>query len=243
MIRAVLAGFMIATASLFVAAPAFATLVQATSSALLAAEVQMDWSAFGPTRSVIHSPAQATVGGVTAAIDSTSGNLFVFQQGHQFRGDFAPGTSVLLQVFITDHLTISFSTPVWGVGFNVDPVTFRGNYEMVMFAYSADGVLIGSVAVDGTASGSNSGTAPFIGGRAYVLPISTIQIGFLGSDDPLLDAKPLDPQSLRGDVALGAISLATKIPEPASAIIVMSGMTLIGLSRWRRLRTRLNATV
>jgi hypothetical protein len=212
----------------------YAQLSQVASRAALDGNLTVPWTAFGPVPSELQVYQQATIGPETVGINSSSGVLYVGQQGNGFTGDFAPGTVVLMQPNADDGEVVGFSTPVAGFGVDIDPIGFTGNFTAYMAAYDAVGNLIGIVSVNGVATGTGAGTAPFLGATSFADLISHVDFGLVEPGNPDVSQFSLDGIPVLGNIAIDNASLAL-VPEPESSAILVGGLLVLAFARRRLL--------
>src|ERR1043165_1252240 len=98
------------------AAAADAGIVQISNASQLGAFDTVDWSIFGPVPSTVSTFAPASVGSMTAQINTAAGQL-TLEPGSTV-GGFLTTDTLLSQLpgNLSDPVLVGFSTPVRGVG-------------------------------------------------------------------------------------------------------------------------------
>jgi len=213
-----------------------AALVQVASSAALGGNLTVPWTAFGSVGSALSVYQQETVGPETVDINSSSGLLYVGQEGNGFTGDFAAGTVVLTQPNADDGEVVGFSTPVAGFGVDIDPVGYTGAFTAYLAAYDSSNNLIGIVSVNGNATGSGVGTAPFLGATSFADPIAYVNFGLVEPGNTDVSQFSLDGIPVLGNIAIDDPTVIL-VPEPASLAVFLTGILMLGWVRRRRLPT------
>jgi len=207
-------------------ASAQANVVQVFSRAAVG-NTTFSFGSFGPAGTVLSTPVFEPGGPGTVGVSSSSGTLYIKQQGTDWNGNFAPGDFLLAQQDDdrSDTFIVSFAgKPVLGVGTQIQPAsgfygTFTGNMEL----FGAGAVLLGTVSVTGDSTSAGDNSAPFIGA------ISNVPIAFIEFD--VATGFPNFP--VEGDLAINDLTLRV-VPEPATLAIL--GPTLLGLAALRRRR-------
>jgi hypothetical protein len=207
-----------------------AQLSQVASRAALDGNLSVPWTAFGPVGAELSVYQQESIGPETVGINSSSGSLYVSQQGNGFTGDFLPGTVVLTQPNADDGEVISFATGVAGFGVDIDPIGFTGSYTAYMAAYDSVGNLIGVISVNGVATGTGAGTAPFLGATSFSDLITHVNFGLVEPGNPDVSQLSLDGIPVLGNIALDDPSLLL-VPEPASFGLVAGGALMLAMAR------------
>ncbi len=218
-----------------VAALGHAALIPVASRSALGSNLTVPWTAFGPPGSTLSVFQQATVGPEQVGINSSSGLLYVRQQGAGFNGDFSPGAVLLTQPNPDDGIAIRFQSPVFGFGTDIDPVGYTGPFTAYLQAFNASGTLLGIVSVSGTASVSGAGTAPFIGATSFADPISYLNLGLVEPGNSAVSQITfLNGVPVLGNVAIDQASAIAPVPEPSSILLVLAGGAMLAQSRRRR---------
>lgn len=211
------------------ASPAAALpIVPVASRVALAGNDTLVWA--GADGAALGSPhVQASVGGLNVAAFATAPalDLFLFiQNGSAFTANFTSGDRLLTTGFDDGPLTLSFATPIRGIGFNIVNQNF-GMFTGTMQFLDLMNNSLGTVSVMGTSSAANDGSAPFLGGVGNLLEISSviISVSAVGGGIPL---------------AINHLSLVTTpVPEPAAALMLLLGLAGVALHR-RRARSQPN---
>jgi hypothetical protein len=212
-------------------APAAAASVTGiTSLTALGADDSIDWGQFATgAATIVGTPFTATTAlGRSVGVDSELVAVAVQQQQPQEGGygGFNPG-EWLVDTQFEPSLTFTFSTPVYGVGAQVDPVEgTMASYTAEIMAYAPGGALLGTFTEPGVANetGVADGSDIFIGIK------STSGIGSVVFET-----------SVGYNFALGTTYLSGTVPEPASWALMLIGFGGLGLTLRSR-RARLQPT-
>ena len=143
------------------ASPAAALpIVPVASRVALAGNDTLVWA--GADGAALGSPhVQASVGGLNVAAFATAPalDLFLFiQNGSAFTANFTSGDRLLTTGFDDGPLTLSFATPIRGIGFNIVNQNF-GMFTGTMQFLDLMNNSLGTVSVMGTSSAANDGSA------------------------------------------------------------------------------------
>jgi PEP-CTERM motif len=193
-------------------------IVPVASRAAMGADDSLTWS--GADGASLLSPyATTSVGGIT--ITATAADLVLFEQngGIGFAANFAPGDR-LLSTFVSDGpITLTFSSAVRGVGFNIAHLV-NGLFIGTLDFFNGINPL-GSVTVAGSSSVANDGSAAFLGGLGTTLDITKVVIS-------------VDSQGGSTALTINDLSLVVSaVPEPTSALLLALGLAGLAL-RCRR---------
>jgi hypothetical protein len=144
-----------------------------------------------------------------------------------WNGNFAPDTSVLYSNGNLGGLTLSFTTPVSGVGAQINSLFYRNStgtpgFQGTLTAFATDGTQQ-TFNFAGVTDATAGNTAAFWGVRSTAADINRIvfRSGPFGDDN----------------FAIGSLSVATAVPEPFTIVGTMIGAA----SAWK-MRKRLKAT-
>ena len=207
--------------ALTIATSAHAATVGVSSAAALGANDSIDWSQLGASLTIVAGPASVTsAGGVAATVNDPGGILQRVDQGTPigWNGNFADGTPLLWDANLGD-ITIDFSSPVYGVGAqiqNVDDGKFTATVTSGGTVYNLPGW--------SDIPGVGDGSAIFIGLLSDTA-ISSIVFHTVGAG---------------GDegFAIGPLLLKTVegVPEPAAWALMIGGVGMVGGALRRRQR-------
>ncbi len=140
-----------------------ASLIQVSSRAALNANLEINWSIFGPAGATLSCFCSATTGGLTVGINGTSGEVDRADEGTDYTGNFAKGDALISQPFISDQLTVGVFLPaVSALGTQIQPLDFTGPFTATMHVFTNDG-MDADFTVSGTSTTAEDNSAPFIG--------------------------------------------------------------------------------
>ena len=104
------------------------------------------------------------------------GGFNIFQQGAgTFAGNFASGDFILDSAFTDGPISISFSSAIRGVGFNIQRNDY-GLFTGILSLFGAGNVLFGTVTVAGNSTAAGDGTAVFLGATSSLRDIVRIDV-------------------------------------------------------------------
>jgi PEP-CTERM motif len=216
-----------------------ASIGQVGSLAALGANDAVQWNGDGDDidndyddGDTVSSPYEvSSTGGIAVTASAMELTLYEQYGGGGFTANFTEGDKLLTTGFADGPLTLSFSTPVRGVGFqivNQNPGSFTGTIEF----FNAANLSLGVLTTLGTSSFDNDGSAAFLGGVGNLLEISKVSISVSKSYDGFVD---LEGTSL----AINQLNLVTTpVPEPTSALLLALGLAGLGLHLRRGAATR-----
>ncbi len=230
-IGAILLFLVAAAAGLASPRPANAGLIVVNSRSAfdtLGTFVPVDWGVFGPTGTVISTPASQIVGPLTVGVASSQGVLARNDEGNTYFGDFAIGDRLLTDGGSkSDSFIVSFAAPVAGFGTQIEPHYIRGPFTGDIDVYSPASVLLGTIPISGNATNAEDNSAPFFG----IVSTTGADIGFASF---LVDqAAPLLPA---GAVAINRLDVLLGVPEPSSLAVLALGIA--GIFGFRRIGGR-----
>ena len=109
----------------------------------------------------------STGGGVTATANLVGGfTLWTNNAGSQtYTSNFTTGDIVLDTFGVDGPVTITFSTAVTAVGFQIQHNTV-GSFNGTLFVYDSGNTLMGTVSAGGTTGFASDGSALFLGARS-----------------------------------------------------------------------------
>jgi hypothetical protein len=203
-----------------------ATLIQVGSRNALSANLDINWSIFGPAGTVLSCFCSTSVDGLTVGINSSSGTVDRFDEGVDYTGNFAKGDALISQPFISDQLTVgSFSPAVSALGTQIQPLDFLGPFTATMHVFTNDG-MDGNFTVSGDSTVAEDNSAPFLGVVSTTNDITGVNF-FVDIGNPMF------PQA--GAVAINQMDVRL-VPEPGSASVLGTAalVLLIGLMHRRR---------
>ena len=191
-----------------------AGVVCVTSLGDLGANDAIDWGQLGGTGKWVPAPSAvvSTLGFNATISDGSSADLLRQDQGDGYYGTFALGTRVLYSAF-SGPLILSFSTPVKGVGFEIQQTSW-GNFVASITAYDASDHRIGTTYTEsGYTDPWHIAPPPiFIGVRSSDYEISKI---VFGTTDQAFGIGP-------------AALVTSPVPEPST--LVAGFLTLLGVA-------------
>jgi hypothetical protein len=155
-------------------------------------------------------------------INTASGELAI-EPGSDV-GGFLPTDTLLSQLpgNLSDTILVGFSTPVEGVGTQIEsllPGPFTGQMDL----YDSSNVLLGEVSVDASTTTAEDGSAPFIGAISTTSDIDYVIFS-------VNNGNPDFPKA--GDVAINGLDFS--VPEPFTFSLFGAG--LVGAAALRRRR-------
>ena len=184
-----------------------------TGSGCLNGTDHFDWTAnYGPSGSNIPDDSTATsAGGNTALVHLAGGDGQRRDQGNGWAGNFAPGDE-LLWTQGNGPLTFTFGNAVNGVGANIQ-ADFFGAFTALIEAFDANGNLIESFSENGNSNSNNDNSAIFIG--LIDSGIKSVTFSLTSCVESCADFAINQ---------LDVISGTQAVPEPASLILLGSGL-------------------
>lgn len=187
----------------------------ATRGALAATET-VEWGTAADDGTTFASPyvRLSSPGGVAATASFAAGLTVFVQGGAIYSANFSNG-EVLLSSFLDDGpISIGFSTPVRGVGFNIAHLV-EGSFTGSLAFYGAGDQLFGSVSVNGSTNLSGDGSASFLGGMSSLVDIVRVDVS-------------VDSQGGSQALSINQMGLnLAPVPEPASLLLMALGGTAL----------------
>ena len=194
-----------------------AGVVCVTSLGDLGANDAIDWGQLGGTGKSVPAPsAVVSTLGVNATIsDGFLADLQRQDQGDGYYGTFAPGTRVLYSA-AAGPLILSFSSPVKGVGFEIQQAA-SGSFLGSIQAYDASDHRIGMTYTESGYTDPWRVSPPpiFIGLLSSDYDIYKVVFGTTGTDNQ--------------NFAVGRVALVTA-PVPEASSLVSGFLTLMGVA-------------
>lgn len=190
----------------------------------------IDLTSLGGDGTVFPSAVNATATGIPGlTVDITdAGNLFMrVSQGNGWTSGFSPGEPLLYTLDSSGPITLAFSSPVMGVGMQIESDAY-GSYSAMLEAFDSTGNSLGSVIRTGGISAPNGAndSAIFIGIRSDIADVKTVRIS--------LPTAAFDPTAFAINGPL-IRSAGAEVPEPASVLLFgAGGLALLAFARRRR---------
>lgn len=197
---------------------ATAGLIQVANRGALGANLDINWSVFGPPGSVLSCFCGKTVGGLSFGINSSSGTVDRFNEGVDYIGNFARGDALISQPFISDRLSVgTFIPAVSAVGTQIQPLDFTGPFTATMHVLTNDG-MDGDFTVSGVSTTAEDNSAPFIG------VVSTTN-DIIGVNFFVDIGNPIFPEA--GALAINRMDVRLPVPEPGAVSILGTAVLML----------------
>lgn len=145
-----------------------------TNSSQLRANDIVDWETIGKEFDFISSPLLVhSSNGVKLKL-SSCGTFLRLNEGSGIKGNFPSGDKLLFLEFADSAITIDFSTPVFGVGTQIQRAFF-GAFTGVLEAFDSSGKSLGKFSVYANKNADDD-LAPFVGVLSQTANISRITL-------------------------------------------------------------------
>ncbi len=185
---------------------------------------QILWGSLGPSGTTVSNPfaINTTIGGLSAMVSQSQANASFYRldQDNGWGGNFAGGANLLWTAGPNGPMSLQFSSQISAFGTQIQQNLF-GAFVAYVSAYDASNTLLGSYSVNGTSNPNGDNSAIFLG-ISSTTGIDRIEVG--------LSSGELD--FAINDVRLNEAVVAT--PEPASFVLMATGIGALGLIRRRR---------
>jgi hypothetical protein len=178
-----------------------ASITQVGSPAALAPNASLQWDAIGVAGTTFSGQVTGTAGSV--GVTGVSSSLDRVDESFLWTGSFSLNDFLLSNADTGDPITFTFNTPVQGVGTFVQGDIF-GAFSVTLTAYSG-ATNLGSFSVNGTNTGAEDGSAPFLGVLSDTANITNI----------VLTELDVSPNNLAIDT-LYLTAPSTSTPEPGT---------------------------
>lgn len=207
-----------------------------TSRSSLPFTETLDWGAFGPAFTGVNSGSSLTTqSGLVVTVTQPYYGLQVRQDSPSggWFGDFLPGQNLLTNWNSPFSVTLSFSSPVFGAGVQIEPGQVQdlpASFTAFVTAYDGTSV-VGQFSTTGTRSLSDDGTAPFLGIMSDTGDITSLTYR--------VSVQTNGPAA--NDLGMNFLSIETSAPtpEPYNSLLMGTGMVFLAFAgRRNRLRAR-----
>ena len=187
---------------------------------------QVPWSQFAMGANEPSPLTAQSIDGLGVTASNTEAFTIYQEHTSPWEGNFTVGDVILGQQFsdigsANDPVTLTFASPVYGAGFQVEPA-YYGDFTVQLSVYDASNDLLGSDIFSGVSQNSGDGSAIFIGALDNFPEISYVTVQMITEG---------------GNPATAGLGIDTlflnEVPEPASFALV--ALALSGLGTWRRL--------
>jgi hypothetical protein len=188
----------------------------------------VDWSQLGPAFTPIPNPFSAvSSGGVPITGTFATGTGEVLVQSSSWNGNFAPG-DFLVWTMGNGPLTLDFGSSFSDAGAQIQ-ADFFGAFTAVLSAFNG-ATLLGSVIESGISNSNGDNSAIFIGVNDLTGPNITRVVFSIPSCSTNCTDFAINRLSLSGPVS---------VPEPASLLLVGSGLLVAAAVIGRKSRNRI----
>lgn len=182
------------------------------------------WGSLGPSGTTIGNPftINATgIPGLSANVSQAGASSFERRdQPSGWGGNFANGDQLLWTQGTNGPMSLIFSSAISAFGTQIQQDQY-GPFVATISAYDAANVLLGTYLVNGTSNGNGDNSAIFLG-ISSTTGISRIDLSVDTQDFAINEVR------LNGNV--------TATPEPATLLLMTTGLGLLGVLRRRSVR-------
>jgi hypothetical protein len=211
----------------------FAGIILVTDAASLGAQGTINW-ANALSSNIVPQPFVASVSGIPGlsaqvsdpAVPYSLQRLVQSASGfYGWAGNFLPGTTLLNTNGDPGPIAIQFSTPVQGVGTQLESSNcqigcWNGTFNINITAFDSLGALLGSFWVSGTSSSAADGSAEFVGVLSDSANIKSVEFNV----------------DVNSDFSINQVDV-TDTPEPGTAALLLFPAVMI-LCGWTAKRLR-----
>lgn len=192
----------------------------------------VSWAGIAPNWTALSNPFSTTsAGGITVTGSMASASAFATHQcliptfiTPCLDGAFLPGDPLLWTNYTTGPLLFSFSSGLQAISTQIQTIWY-GPFTATLTAYGSGNVLLGTTTISGNTAGTHDGTADVLGFFSGGPAIFSIAI----------TATSAYPNSNYDGLFINQLNLTpSPIPEPATLLLVGSGLAVGWLRRRKR---------